>query len=160
MFARPRGLSFQWWPNRQFSATYAARDTKDLQGYWLVHIVVPPIGLQFPLVPWVLSLAPPLGPCVSSNSWLWASASVFARSRHSLTRDSYIWVLSAKSCWCMQWCQRLEVDYGMDPQVWQSLDGPIFRLSSKLCLCNSFHGCFVPNDRISYNSSTCVFYVC
>ena len=30
-------------------------------GYWLVHIVVPPIGLQFPLAPWVLSLAPPLG---------------------------------------------------------------------------------------------------
>jgi hypothetical protein len=30
-------------------------------GYWLVHIVVPPIGLQIPLAPWVLSLAPPLG---------------------------------------------------------------------------------------------------
>ena len=30
-------------------------------GYCLVHIVVPPIGLQFPLVPWVLSLVPPLG---------------------------------------------------------------------------------------------------
>jgi hypothetical protein len=30
-------------------------------GYWLVHIVVPPIGLQFPSAPWVLSLAPPLG---------------------------------------------------------------------------------------------------
>ena len=29
-------------------------------GYWLVHIV-PPIGLQIPLAPWVLSLAPPLG---------------------------------------------------------------------------------------------------
>jgi hypothetical protein len=28
-------------------------------GYWLVHIVVPPIGLQFPLAPWVISLAPP-----------------------------------------------------------------------------------------------------
>jgi hypothetical protein len=27
-------------------------------GYWLVHIVVPPIGLQTPLAPWVLSLAP------------------------------------------------------------------------------------------------------
>jgi hypothetical protein len=25
-------------------------------GYCLVHIVVPPIGLLFPLVPWVLSL--------------------------------------------------------------------------------------------------------
>jgi hypothetical protein len=30
-------------------------------GYWLVHIVVPPIGLHIPLAPWVLSLAPPLG---------------------------------------------------------------------------------------------------
>jgi hypothetical protein len=30
-------------------------------GYWLVHIVVPPIELQFPLAPCVLSLAPPLG---------------------------------------------------------------------------------------------------
>jgi hypothetical protein len=30
-------------------------------GYCLVHIVVPPIGLQFPLVPWVPSLVPPLG---------------------------------------------------------------------------------------------------
>jgi hypothetical protein len=29
-------------------------------GYWLVHNVVPPIGLQIPLAPWVLSLAPPL----------------------------------------------------------------------------------------------------
>jgi hypothetical protein len=29
--------------------------------YWLVHIVVPPIGLQFSLAPWVLSLVPPLG---------------------------------------------------------------------------------------------------
>jgi hypothetical protein len=27
-------------------------------GYWLVHIVVPPIGLQIPLAPWVISLAP------------------------------------------------------------------------------------------------------
>jgi hypothetical protein len=25
-FARPRGLSSQWWPTRPFSATYAARD--------------------------------------------------------------------------------------------------------------------------------------
>ena len=30
-------------------------------GYWLVHTVVPPIGLQTPLAPWVLSQAPPLG---------------------------------------------------------------------------------------------------
>jgi hypothetical protein len=67
-------------------------------GYWLVHNVVPPIGLQFPLAPWVISLPPHWGPCDPSNSWLWSSTSVFARPRHSLTRDSYIWVLSAKSC--------------------------------------------------------------
>jgi hypothetical protein len=32
----------------------------------------------------------------------------------------------------------------MDPRIWQFLDGPSFRHSSKLCLCNSFHGCFFP----------------
>ena len=51
------------WP---FTGTYThllihmQLETRAL-GYWLVHIVVTPIGLQFPLVPWVLSLAPPLG---------------------------------------------------------------------------------------------------
>jgi hypothetical protein len=59
-FARPRGLSSQWWLTRPSSATYATRDTSS-RGYWLVHIVVPPIGLQTPSAPWVLSLASPLG---------------------------------------------------------------------------------------------------
>ena len=31
----------------------------------------------------------------------------------------------------MQWCQRLEADYGMDPRVWQSLDGLSFHLYTK-----------------------------
>jgi hypothetical protein len=30
-------------------------------GYWLVHNVVAPAGLQISLAPWILSLAPPLG---------------------------------------------------------------------------------------------------
>jgi hypothetical protein len=51
-FARPMGLSFQWWLTRPSSDTYAARDTSS-GGYWLVHIVVPPL-LQTPLAPWVL----------------------------------------------------------------------------------------------------------
>jgi hypothetical protein len=59
-FARPMGLSFHWWPARPSSDTYAARDMSS-RGYWLVHIIVPPIGLQIPLAPWILSLAPPLG---------------------------------------------------------------------------------------------------
>jgi hypothetical protein len=29
--------------------------------YWLVHTVVPPMGLQTPSAPWVRSLAPSLG---------------------------------------------------------------------------------------------------
>ena len=35
----------------------------------------------------------------------------------------------------MQWCQRLDADYGVDPWLWQSLHGPSFHLSSKLRLC-------------------------
>jgi hypothetical protein len=35
----------------------------------------------------------------------------------------------------------------MDPRVRQSLDGPSFCLISKLCLCNSFHGYFVPKSK-------------
>ena len=66
-------------------------------------------------------------------------------------------VLSAKSCLCMQWCQRLETDYRMNPRMWQSLDGPSFCLSSKLCLCNSFHGCFVPNSKKGQSVHTLVF---
>jgi hypothetical protein len=42
------------------SATNATRDTSSGE-YWLVHIVVPPIRLQIPLAPWVLSLDPSLG---------------------------------------------------------------------------------------------------
>jgi hypothetical protein len=57
----------------------------------------------------------------------------------------------------MQWCQRLEAYYGMDPWLWQSLDGPSFRLSSKLCLCNSFLGCFVPNSKKGQSVHTLVF---
>jgi hypothetical protein len=46
-FAWPMGPSFQWWPTRPSFDTYAAR-VKSSAGYWLVHNVVPPIGLQDP----------------------------------------------------------------------------------------------------------------
>ena len=37
----------------------------ELWGYWLVHIVVPPMRLQTPSAPTILSLTPPLGtPCL------------------------------------------------------------------------------------------------
>jgi hypothetical protein len=54
----PPCVFFGWW----FSA-------RELKGYWLVHIVVPPIGLQTPSTPWVLSLAPSLG-TLCSIQWM------------------------------------------------------------------------------------------
>ena len=57
---KTKSLSSQWWPTRPSSVTYAARD-RSSRGYWWVHIVVPPIGLQALSVPWVLSLASLLG---------------------------------------------------------------------------------------------------
>jgi hypothetical protein len=56
----------------------------------------------------------------------------------------------------MQWCQRLDADYGVDPWIWQSLHGPSFHLSSKLRLCNSFHGCFVPKSKEGHSVHTSV----
>ena len=49
-FARPSGLSSQWWQTRPSSATYSARDTSS-GGYWLVHIVVLYISWQTPSAP-------------------------------------------------------------------------------------------------------------
>jgi hypothetical protein len=56
---KTKGLSSYWWPTRPSPATYAARDTGS-GGYWLVHFVVPLIGLHITSAPWVLSLAPTL----------------------------------------------------------------------------------------------------
>ena len=47
----------------------------------------------------------------------------------------------------MQQCLSLVSDYRMEARLGQSLDGPSFHLSSKLCLCNSFHGYFIPYSR-------------
>jgi hypothetical protein len=52
----PPFVLFHWW----FSPM-------ELWGYWLVHIVVPPMVLQTPSAPWVLSLAPILG---TSLQWM------------------------------------------------------------------------------------------
>jgi hypothetical protein len=53
----PPCVFFDWW----FSS-------KELWGYWLVHTVVPPMGLQAASVPWVFSLALSLE-TLSSVQW-------------------------------------------------------------------------------------------
>jgi hypothetical protein len=54
----PPCVLFDWW----FSS-------KELWQYWLVHTVVPPMGLQTPSAPWVLSQAPSLG-ILCSVQWM------------------------------------------------------------------------------------------
>jgi hypothetical protein len=49
---------FDWWFSR-----------RQLWGYWLVHTVVPHVGLQTPTAPWVFSLAPSLG-TMCSIQWM------------------------------------------------------------------------------------------
>jgi hypothetical protein len=46
----PTCVVFGWWSSPW-----------ELCWYWLVHIIVPPMGLQTPSAPWVLSLYPSLG---------------------------------------------------------------------------------------------------
>ena len=57
----------------------------------------------------------------------------------------------------MQWYLGLVVVYGMDPRVGQSLDGSSYRLSAEFCLCNSFHGYFVPHSKKEQSIHTLVF---
>ena len=54
----PPCVFFGWW----FSP-------RELWKYWLVHIVVPPMELQTPAAPWILSLAPSLG-TLCSIQWM------------------------------------------------------------------------------------------
>jgi hypothetical protein len=54
----PPCVFFGWW----FSPW-------ELWGYWLVHIIVPPMGLQTPSAPWAFSLAPSLG-TLYSVQWM------------------------------------------------------------------------------------------
>jgi hypothetical protein len=54
----PPCVFFDWWYS-----------SKELWGYWFVHIDVPPMGLQTPSAPWVISLAPLLG-TLCSVQWI------------------------------------------------------------------------------------------
>jgi hypothetical protein len=115
-FARPMGLSFHWWATRPSSDTCAARDRSSgvlVSSYCCstYRVAVPFSSLG------AFSSSSTGGPVIHPIADCEHPLLCLLSLRHSLTRD---WVLSAKSCWCMQWCQRLEADYGMDPRVWQS----------------------------------------
>jgi hypothetical protein len=105
------------------------------------------MGLQTASVPWVLSLAPSLG-ALCSVQWMTESIHfcICQALVESLRRQLYQAPIS-KLLLSSAKVSGFDGCYGMDPQMGQSLDAHSFSLCSKHCLCNSFHGYFVPSSK-------------
>ena len=113
--------------------------------------------LQIPSAPWILSLAPSFGTLCSVQ---WEAASIhlcICQALAGLSGDRYNRLLSASTCSHPQKYLGRLIVYGMDPQVGQSLNGHSFSLCSTFCLCNSFHGYFVPPPKKNRSIHTLVF---
>ena len=100
--------------------------------FWLVHIVVAPMGLQTTSAPWVLSLTPSLGTLCSvkwmSVSFHFCICQALAKTlgRQLLLGSVSKYLLASVIVSGFGDC------YGMDPEVGQSLDGHSFSLCSTL----------------------------
>jgi hypothetical protein len=82
----PPCIFFDWW----FSLT-------ELWRYWLVHIVVPRMGLQTPSAPWILSLALSLGTLCSIQ---WMAVSIhFCICQALVELRRQLYHLSASTYW-------------------------------------------------------------
>jgi hypothetical protein len=127
---------FDWW----FSP-------RELWGHCLVYIVVLPRGLQTPSAPLVLFLAPSLG-TLCSIQWMTEYPLLYLSGTGRASEET------AKSGSCQQAlagiCHSVWVWWlfmGWIPR-WGSLWMVIPSVSApKLCLCNSFHGYFVPPSK-------------
>jgi hypothetical protein len=100
--------------------------------------------LQTPSDPWVLSLAPSLGTLcsvqwVAVNIHLCICEALAEPLRRQLYQQALVGIRNSVWVWWLY--------MGWIPQVGQSLDGHSFSLCSTCCLCNSFHGCFVPLSK-------------
>jgi hypothetical protein len=120
--------------------------SKELWGCWLVHIYVPSMGLQSPSAPGYFS-GSFIGDLVlrpmddSEHPLLYLPGTVGASQE-----------IAISGC-CKQGLVGICLVSGFSGCLWgrspsgQSLDGLSFRLCSKLCLCNSSHGYFVPHSK-------------
>jgi hypothetical protein len=113
------------------------------------------MGLQTPSAPWVLSLAPSLG-ILCSVQWMGASLQlcICEAIAEPLRRELYQTPVSKH---LLASTTSLVIVNGMYSQGSQSLDGHSFSLYSTLCLCNSFHGCFVHPSKKDQRIHTMVF---
>jgi hypothetical protein len=130
---------------------------RKLWEYWLVHIVVPPMGLQTPSAPWVLSLALSLG-TLSFSQWMSVSihfcicqalADTFNRPLYQAPDSKFLLASTIES--------GFDVCFWNGSLVGQYLEGHSFSLCSELCLCNPFHGYFVPHSKKEQSIHTLVF---
>ena len=115
------------------------------------------MGLQTPSAPSILSLPPPLGTLCSVQ---WMAVSIHFCISQTLAEPHRRQLYQApvnKILLASAIVSGFGGCLGIDPQVGKSLDGPSFSLSSKLCLCNSFHGYFVPSSKKERSIHTLVF---
>jgi hypothetical protein len=128
----PPCVFFDWW--------FAS---KELWGYWLAHIVFPPMGLQTPPAPWVHSLAPSLGTLCSIQYMILSIHFCMCQALAEALRRQLYQAPVSRLLLASAIVSGLVIVYRMDPQVGQSLGNLSFNLCSKLCLCNYFHWYFV-----------------
>jgi hypothetical protein len=95
--------------------------------YWLVHIVVPPVGLQTPSSRWVLSLASPLG-TLCSVQWMVMNIHfcIYQALEKPIRRQLYQAPVVKNLL-----ASTIESGF-VDPQVRRSLDSLSFSFCSKL----------------------------
>jgi hypothetical protein len=74
----------------------------ELWRYWLVHIFVPPMGLQASSSPLVLFLSLPLGTLCSVQCLAESIHLCVVRYWQSLSGNSYIRLFTAITCYCPQ----------------------------------------------------------
>jgi len=126
-------------------------------GYWLVHIVVPPMGQQTPSAPLVLSLAPPLGTLCSVQ---WMDVSNHFCICQALAEPLRRQLVQAP---VSKHLLTYTVVSGFSNCIWdgfpggQSMDGLSFSLCSTLCLCIFSHGYFDSPSKKDRSIHTLVF---
>ena len=122
---------FGWW----FSP-------RELWRYWSVHIFVPPMGLQTPSAPWVLSLAPSLGTLCSIQ---WMAVSI------------HFWICQVLEEPLRRQLNQAPISKLMLGSTILSGFGGCLWDGSELWLCNYFHGYFVPPSKKDWSVYTLVF---
>jgi hypothetical protein len=128
---------------------------RELWTYWLVHIIVPPMGLQPLLAPWVFSLASSQGTlcsvqCIDVSIHFWICQALAQPLRIQLYQAPVSKLLFHNSIWVwwllMGWIPRLG-------SIWMV----ITTFSSPNCLSNFFHGYFAPPSKKNQSIQTLVF---